>query len=127
MPLSAVREPQIEVCPFCGEFVDELIEETGWCDRCHVLNKHGRVSSSPCENCHRYFPGHGRLCSGCKERLAPPRCAMCRARLHAHRRSVFCSKPECLAAKARYMYYRRIGLTKKDAVRRAKDATRPSA
>ena len=53
-----------ELCPQCGNFVDELDDETGWCFEC------SGTSEARCLACSRPFikdQSHRKLCPACRE------------------------------------------------------------
>jgi hypothetical protein len=52
-----------EFCPACGDFVNDLDAETGWCLECSGSKK------SRCLNCQKFFTKdqpHRKLCGGCR-------------------------------------------------------------
>lgn len=48
-----------ELCPNCGDFVDSLVDETGWCGSCSGV--------TPCPSCGKWIEiGAGKYCGSCK-------------------------------------------------------------
>lgn len=50
-----------ELCPSCGEFVDRLNDDTGWCDLCS-----GITPSTHCKRCNQPLGANNGLCNECK-------------------------------------------------------------
>lgn len=47
----------MEVCPACGDFVEALYAETGWCLECSEVSEPAKLT--PCGGCRRLFkPSH---------------------------------------------------------------------
>lgn len=50
-----------ELCPSCGDFVEKLNDETGWCDPCS-----GITPSTHCRRCNQPLGANNGLCNQCK-------------------------------------------------------------
>ena len=53
-----------ELCPSCGEFVEELDEDTGWCYTCSGVTK---VSCLSCGAPFQKDAAHRKLCPKCRD------------------------------------------------------------
>lgn len=54
----------IEICPSCGELVDELDEHTGWCPECSGVTK---VACLSCGEGFEKDAAHRKLCPKCRD------------------------------------------------------------
>lgn len=141
-------------CPSCGEWVNSLNENTGWCVNCTPTH---HPDSRSCPTCGVVIPIHHnhRLCSQCKaeEWLAKhadsielymmvgwsfaaakrqvindirPNCVICDTPISGgNADALFCTaQKECRTAQRRYRLYREKGMTKEQAVEAAIKAGR---
>lgn len=115
------------VCPLCGDFVENLNDFTGWCDKCSPVD----VELSPAEifllrNAdhieHYLFQGKSlsQAIDSLRHELSKYRtCACCGALIERGGANVvFCRKtPKCVSTVRRYEYlHHRKGLSKPEAL-----------
>ena len=124
----------VEVCPNCGNLVELLLDDTGWCPTCTLLPLHAG-GASLCAHCGAVHKETGRLCGRCKREnwnkkhssvikvymdkgytyrearalaseVSRPLCVICGQRIKGgNERSMFCSATtECRRARRRYLY-----------------------
>jgi len=122
--------PELEVCPRCGEFVTRLVSHTGWCKSCSYTTESGKYSlqnkferflASNADHIEHHILKGKSLYVAIKAVRddVRPTCARCGGLMNRARRgSVFCHKnKECIAAYNHYVYlHRGKGLSKAQAL-----------
>lgn len=115
----------MEVCPNCGELVDTLTTDEGWCKECagphQLLDKLEVFLSANADHIEHYMANGSSLYQAIDNlRLdVAPTCLSCGVVIkHGRRDALFCTKtPQCRSSRRRYIYlYQTKGLSKSEAL-----------
>jgi hypothetical protein len=138
----AMMQPEMEVCPNCGSYVDELNEEEGWCydcapARCKKCGGERTSTNKYCISCQREnwyernaeqleaYMAKGLTLSEAKSKIIRENraiCVVCSSEIHGKHKSntLFCLKnKECRRARKKYFTFIAQGQSKEEALTEA--------